>query len=573
MTRAVDRWATPAVTALVGALYAGTACRWVLGSDSAEFAAVLARGGVPHPSGYPLYAMWLRAFAWLPTSPAHAASLATAALGALSVWLVAWAARRWGATPRASALAALAFGLAPITWKLSTEPEAFAPNAALAALILGLAAPAALPRGAWRVGALGLAAGLGLSNHLTIVFLLPTGVVAVTHALRRERAGLRAVPLGLLGLALGLAPYLWLRFAARGPDVWAWGETETWRGLLHHLLRLDYGALRHGVSGQRDVVGQLGLLGWTLLTGNALVWLLGLSGLALTTLGHERRAGAWAMATSGALAGPILVSWSNVSMNELALVVMERFHLLPLVPLAVLSALGLDAWRARLRHVAAVVDACVVASAIVSAGFGWSTLREAHRPTVELWARRVLAHAPPRAVILGTGDVRVFPLAYARSIGVRPDVVYVDLSLLHHRWYRRWVSSQLGYAVVEPVGESVDTVAVARQAISAGRAVFATNSFAPGFDRKLVLYPAGPIFRATLGGAPPPTAEIERDVAATERDDEPKPVRYGGWAGDLVEWRARAWLWIADAYGDEGDLDGRRRAYERARALAPWLFL
>lgn len=572
MTPAVDRWAARGVVASIAVLYGATSCRWVLGSDSAEFAAVLAKGGVPHPSGYPLYVLWLRAFAWLPTAPAHAASLATAALGTLSVALVAWAARRWGASARSSWLATLALGLAPIAWKLSTEPEAFAANATLAALVLGLAAPGGGPRGAWRVGALALAAGLGLSNHLTIVFLAPTGLVALVHAFRRERAGLPAVPLGLLGLGVGLTPYLALRVVHKGPDVWAWGETETWTGLLRHAIRADYGALQHGVAGHRDVLGQLGLLAWTLLTGNAFVWLLGLAGLAAGSLaGDGRRAGAWGLAASAALAGPLLVAWSNVSMNELALVVMERFHLLPMVPLAVLSAMGLDAWRERLEERRVAVDAVVVATALLSAALSWPSVREHHRPTVELWTRRVLAYVPDRAVIMGTGDVRVFPLAYARSIGLRPDVVYVDPWLLHHRWYRAWVSSQLGYAVVEPVGASVDTVAVARQALAAGRPVYVTNPFAAGFDRKLVVYPAGPIFRAVAGGAPPPVSEIERDVAATERDDEAEPVDVGTWSGDLVEWRARAWLWIADARGDDGDLEGRRRAYERARALAPWI--
>lgn len=573
MTPVIDRWAARVVVASTAALYGATSCRWVLGSDSAEFAAVLARGGVPHPSGYPLYALWLRAFAWLPTAPAHAASLATAALGALSVAGVIWAAARWGASARAAWLAGLAFGLAPITWKLSTEPEAFAANAALAALVIGLAAPGATPRGPWRVGALGLAAGLGLSNHLTIVFLAPTGVVALARAFRAERAGWRAVPLGLLGLAAGLTPYVALRFASRGPDVWAWGETETWQGLLHHALRRDYGALQHGVSGQRDVLGQLGLFAWTLVSGNAFVWLLGASGLAAGRVdGGGRRAGAWGLAASTALAGPLLVSWSNVSMDELALIVMERFHLLPLVPLAVLTAIGLDAWRERLAERRLALDAVVVATALVTASLGWSTIREHHRPTVELWTRRVLAYVPERAVVMGTGDVRVFPLAYARAIGLRPDVVYVDPWLLHYRWYRAWVSSQLGYVVAAPKGTSVDTVAVARQVLDAGRPLYITNPFAVGFDRAFATYPAGPIFRAVPRGASiPEVTEIERDVVATERDDEPEPVDVATWAGDLIEWRARAWLWIADAHGDGGDLDGRRRAYERARALAPWV--
>ncbi len=574
MTATVDRWATRGVVASAAALYATTATRWAQGGDSAEFAAVLARGGVPHPSGYPLYSLWLRAFAWLPLAPAHAASLATALLGAMAVAGVSWAAERWGASRRAAWLSGLSFALAPVTWRMSTEPEAFVLNAALAALLIGLAAPAEAPRGSWRVGALGLVAGLGLSNHLTIVLLAPIGVFALAWAFCEEGASVRAMPLGLLAFAVGLTPYVALRFASRGPEVWAWGDTDTWAGLLHHALRRDYGALQHSVAGERDVLGHLGQLAWTLVTGNALVWLLGLGGLARTRIEVPgRRAGAWALGASAALAGPVLVSWSNLSGAELARVLMGRFHLLPLVPLAVLSAMGLDAWSARLGERRGALAAVVVVTALTSAALGWSSVREHHRPTVELWTRRVLAHVPERAVIMGTGDARVFPMAYARATRVRPDVVYIDPWLLHHGWYRAWVSSQLGYAIVEPIGQSVDTVATARQALDAGRPLYFTNSFATGFDRAFATYPSGPIFRAVpRGAAIPAVADIERDVAATERDDEAEEVAFGSWGGDLIEWRARGWLWLADAYGDEGDLQARRRAYERARALAPWLF-
>ena len=58
-----------------------------------------ARGGVAHPSGYPLYVMYLRAMAWLPGTPAHAAALATALLGAAQIGVLHAACRAWGSAP------------------------------------------------------------------------------------------------------------------------------------------------------------------------------------------------------------------------------------------------------------------------------------------------------------------------------------------------------------------------------------------------------------------------------------------------------------------------------------------
>ena len=68
--------------------------------DNAEFSALSALGGVAHPTGYPLYVLWLRAWSWLPVdSPAHAASIATAILTALEVLVLHAACRAWGARP------------------------------------------------------------------------------------------------------------------------------------------------------------------------------------------------------------------------------------------------------------------------------------------------------------------------------------------------------------------------------------------------------------------------------------------------------------------------------------------
>ncbi|HEY0992715.1 MAG TPA: hypothetical protein VGD80_36930, partial [Kofleriaceae bacterium] len=61
---------------LIGALalivYVAFASPHVVDGDNAEFSTLGALGGRAHPSGYPLYVLWLRAWSWLPVTPAHA---------------------------------------------------------------------------------------------------------------------------------------------------------------------------------------------------------------------------------------------------------------------------------------------------------------------------------------------------------------------------------------------------------------------------------------------------------------------------------------------------------------------
>src|SRR5580692_6583945 len=86
--------------AVVLAAYAWLAPAYIVDGDNAEFCTLGAVGGVPHPSGYPLYVLWLRATSWLPAgSAAHRAALATAVLGAAAVVVLHAACRAWGARP------------------------------------------------------------------------------------------------------------------------------------------------------------------------------------------------------------------------------------------------------------------------------------------------------------------------------------------------------------------------------------------------------------------------------------------------------------------------------------------
>src|SRR4051794_34079210 len=125
----VDDLPRVAVLAATAIVYAATSAPHVLGGDTGEFATLYATGGTAHPPGYPLYVLYLRAMQWLPVaSPAHGAALATAILGVVAALLVERAARAWGASAGASAMAAALFAFSSSAWILSTEPEAFALN-------------------------------------------------------------------------------------------------------------------------------------------------------------------------------------------------------------------------------------------------------------------------------------------------------------------------------------------------------------------------------------------------------------------------------------------------------------
>ena len=103
-----------ALALVVLALYVWQAPHHVVDGDNAEFVTIGATGGVPHPSGYPLYALWLRLWSHLPLgTAAHTAAIATAVLGAAQVLALHAAARAWGARALSASVAVALVAVSP----------------------------------------------------------------------------------------------------------------------------------------------------------------------------------------------------------------------------------------------------------------------------------------------------------------------------------------------------------------------------------------------------------------------------------------------------------------------------
>ena len=319
--------ASPRSSACSASLYFLTAATTVEGADNGEFCTLFATGGVAHPSGYPLYTLLLRAFAWMPAStPAHGAALVTAGIGLAAVALLYFACRAWGAEPWAAALGATVFGVSPIAWDLATQAEVFSLNAALAAAIVLLAAPLGPAKGRSRVLWLGLLAGLGLSNHHTIVLLAPLGIWAFVRGVRESTetgtSALRTLALGVGALLLGLLPYASLPFAARGDLTtrWVWGDVTTLGGIFDHLRRADYGTTELALHGApfRPMLQMAALARRLLVDLRVVPCLVGVGFLAIAGTRSAAVKGTphrFAIASLGAaflLAGPVFASATNI---------------------------------------------------------------------------------------------------------------------------------------------------------------------------------------------------------------------------------------------------------------------
>ncbi|HUJ63458.1 MAG TPA: DUF2723 domain-containing protein [Kofleriaceae bacterium] len=558
---AFDRGGLLGLAAL--AVYCLLAPAHVIDGDNAEFATLGTLGGIAHPTGYPLYVLWLRAWSWLPGTPAHRAALATALLGALSIVVLHAACRAWGARPLAATCACAIFAASPLVLAIYSEAEVFALNGLVVGAVLWLAARGGPLRGAWRAGALGLVAGLGICDHATCVLVAPVGLVGVVRAVREARPAVIGLAVG--GFALGLVPYAYVLVA---PDnAMAWGVPRDLDGILGLVTRRDYGGpgAFAAVGATSPATANLAALAASL--GRVWLWLPGLAGLAELGVRIARKDGRWdaaALAASLLCAGPLLVLRFNAPDSEFGHYEVARFHLLPALLLAIPVAWAADrvVWPAtlpsgargsRLYHAAALTGFAALA------GLALPRIAAVHAPAVEFQAESTLRALPEDAIVFGVDDDLPFAFGYCQLVlGERTDVRYIHLPLTGLAWYRARMA--IGEHPIEA-------------AIASGRPVFAQPFLVRGALARLPYYAFGPLIRLLPPGQPPPplaevAADNERRYAGFELGYPPPHVG-DGWPAKVHERYAATWRLLASQLDAAGDAAGAARALELARQIGP----
>ena len=579
----IERGGLLALAALL--FYGWLACPYIVENDNAEFSALGAVGGIAHPSGYPLYVLWLRAWSWLPvSSPAHAAALATALLGAAQVLVLHAAARAWGARPLAATLAVGLFATAPLVARYNTIAEAFALNNLVVACVLWLAAARGPVRGLWRCALLGLVAGLGLANHMTCALVAPVGILGVVRGAREAgtaRALVIVIGTVIGSFALGLTPYLYLFIA---PDhALSWRHPDTFGELANIALRQQFGGPFGfaGLGGRGHWPDQVVAVMSTL--ARSWVWIglaFGLAALGAGVVrpgrsGNEPRIG-WAMLlTSFLVAGPVLATRFDLPLDMWGRYVVERFHLIPVLLLVIPVAAGLD-WighrlgaalpHVRISKLSPVVGLVLMVSAIRALPY----LQRFHSPAMENEVRNTLSSLPPKAVVLGSDselDVGVRYLQLAR--GERPDVMYIRWGTMDLDWYRARFARD-GFAFEPGPGDLKREVAAA--VLATGRPLFVAATEGDSLE-PLQLYPFGILFRVLPAGQRfPSVAEVfalNRKLFDAFSLAYPRPGpddEYAAWAHQHY---ARVWQRIGDEAARAGRRDDAVTSYALMRELSP----
>lgn len=580
------RWWWPALplAGLLSLVSVLAAPRAVQAGDAGEFATVMLAGGVPHPSGYPWMRMLglpARALAALGVPPATAAAL-PCALAGVAAWIVLWPLlARWsGRGPATVAVAVLATA-SPVLVH-GSDSEVWGPHLLACALLLRLCArPSPRP---WQ---LGLGLGLAVSHHLTAALLLPVVIGAAwPRPLSLRRLGVVAAQ-GVGAGLVGLLPYVTLAIGSDG--AWRWGDTRSAAGLLHHVLRADYGVLSLSLHAEDPAVldqwaRALAVVGSAAgggLPQGALAGALVLAAVAAAAALAGRPAaaprgfywGLWGAVLASTLVFPAA---HNIDPGSpFGAWILERFDLLTILLWAPAWSLAAAAVWARMPGRAARAALGLGAAALVATQLARSHARglPSSDAGVQRYAEDLLRTPAPdgMAIVIGTDDHRVFPILFVQHVlGHGPRTLYVDASLLSHPWYREHLRARF------PALPELDKPVALVGALWADPALRDTPIYlANVFSRPaaaLRVVPQGVLWRVLPPHQPPPSpAQVVADHLAALSRYQPGPAATHHdahpWTDDLAAAYNEGTLRLLAALHAEGrDADARALL----DALGPW---
>ncbi len=561
-----------ALGVVVLGVYLWLAPAHIVAGDNAEFATLGAVGGRAHPSGYPLYVLWLRATSWIPgASAAHAASLATAVLAGIQIVVLHAACRVWGARALAASVTCAVFAAAPLVLRVHTEADVFALNSLIASGVLWLAAPGSPVRGGRRAALLGLVAGLGLANNLTCVLLAPIGVYGVVRGAREASRPVVAIGASLGALVIGLVPYVYLPLA---PDAASWAPVTSFGDLVDTILRKDYGTLTHVPSG-RDIPAATSLGRHAALIGRIWLWVPAVIGLLAILRGAVRGSDRWAWATLGTswlLAGPLFATRLHVEADGVGAYIGGRMQILSAVVLAIGVATALDWIATRMSRVRLpFASALPIAGFLALVALALPKLVRVHGPAVERGISNLLTSMPDRGIAIVVSEDQCFGGRYLQLVeGRRPDVSVVCWTLTTRDWYRARLAATGVH--IEPHRGGPATAAQIEALLATGRPLL-VDAAQTVARSQFPSYPHGVLSRIVSRGADPPPLE---DIVATNhallagyRLGHEQPHRDDDFAAIAHQRYANTWRQLAAALQRAGNVAGANQAAAIAEALGP----
>lgn len=417
--------------------------------DSGELTTVAQTLGIAHPTGYPLYTILGRV--WLLISPlspdrgmvvfsALCGAAASAALALAAQTILSVTANSQSPFIRAMlpAAAAIGFALAPSAWNSVLYAEVYPLTWLIVALVLWLAArtllheltPAARSRYALMLLYL---CGLGLGNHLTIVWYAPLAFVILWRLVRNSDSPRHSLAVSAALAFAGAMTLLYLPIRSSFNPLLDWGNPESFSNLFRHVSAWQYRVwMFQGDFG--SVVGKF--LSFLQRIPSDVGW--GIAWLAVV--------GLWISVIRRSLFGFLMLTlWligtfynMNYDIPDIASYFLVFYC--PLFMVAMMGAARVVNWIGRrswtsLRRSVALALLCLAVPLTSAVAGGHTRLRSEYDFT-RRFIGEVLATLPDSALVFhGDWDIHSSYYYYRHVENLRPDIILLDVGLMQRSWY------------------------------------------------------------------------------------------------------------------------------------------
>ncbi len=229
------------------AIYAETSCPTVYVGDGGELISAAYLMGIPHSPGYPLFCILGQLFTWLPLgSIAFRVNLVAAFFAALAILLLFNLLKKIlsGSNLFALIFAAL-FAFTEAFWSQATHAKGalYILNVFFLALISWILVIWYYKRKNNYIYLASFFFGLALTNHYTALAFFPGFFLFIFFSDRTRFKDIKLITVSLFLFLSGLLVYFYLPIRAAEYPLMNSNNPADLKGMLDHILRLQYGSL------------------------------------------------------------------------------------------------------------------------------------------------------------------------------------------------------------------------------------------------------------------------------------------------------------------------------------------
>lgn len=433
----------------------------IYGGDSGDLVTAAATLGIPHPPGYPLYTFLGYLVNLLPFSTASwRIGLLSSVSHVVTLVLIYLIVKKLTKDPLAAVFSVLFLAGNYLFFLYSVTPEVFGLFDVFVVLILYLILRFGETKHVGHIYVLSFVIGLSLTHHHLILFLAP----AMGYFIWKKAPSLKKgqmIRCGALFL-LGLLPYLYIPFAARGGSIINWDRPTTLAGFLHLILRKDYGTfVANNSYGALLIDRMLGLKAYAefvLMDVTVVGVLLGIIGLYWMYKNKRIVSGWFTLALL--FLGPVFFFYASFPLaNNFTLATFERFLLPSYVLLAILVGAGVSHIRRMLDKFHRLFSFLVVLVLFLYPltmlsmtlwrfwGVRWDR-------TADNFGVDILASASDGSIILLNRDTPLFITQYVRyAQGLYPHSIVLHTNLLSTEFYLKTIRVAFPMLFVPPISD------------------------------------------------------------------------------------------------------------------------